>query len=145
MNKNIEKLYSIAKKENRVIIGLMSGTSVDGLDVAITHIKGNGTETELELLHFETIAFDTAFKASIKSVLSKKNVDLEKVCMLNAHIAVTHADIILNCLHKWGYQSNDIDLIASHGQSIYHAPAWLHQQKIMETQPCKLAMAITLL
>jgi anhydro-N-acetylmuramic acid kinase len=129
MNKNIEKLCSIAKKEERFIIGLMSGTSVDGLDVALCSIKGSGSNTNLKLLNFETIPFDKHFKEEIKTILSKRAVDLEKVCMLNAHIAIVHAEIILDCLKKWNLSADKIDLLASHGQSIYHAPAALHKQK----------------
>ena len=53
MNPSIEKLYHIAQKPQRLIIGLMSGTSVDGLDVALCKVMGNGADTKTELLHFE--------------------------------------------------------------------------------------------
>ncbi|OIR13134.1 anhydro-N-acetylmuramic acid kinase [mine drainage metagenome] len=126
MNKNIDQLYRIANKKERLIIGLMSGTSVDGLDVALCNFKGNGAETEIEILFFETVAFDDDFKKEIKSVFSKRNVDLEKVCLLNAWIADRHAAIINDCLKKWNIKNGDVDLIASHGQTIYHAPKILH-------------------
>ena len=126
MNKNIEQLYRIANKEERLIIGLMSGTSLDGLDVALCRFKGSGTETEIEILFFESIAYADDFKKEIKSVFSKRTVDLEKVCLLNAWIAEQHAAIINNCLQKWKIKNEDVDLIASHGQTIYHAPKNLH-------------------
>jgi anhydro-N-acetylmuramic acid kinase len=129
MNSNIERLYKIAQKKDRLVIGLMSGTSVDGLDVALCKIKGSGVDTDLELLEFETIPFDKSLKAEIKTILSKKTVDLERVCLLNAHIAIVHSEIILKCLTKWKLTAGQIDLIASHGQSIYHAPASLHKQQ----------------
>ncbi len=126
MNKNIEQLYRIANKKERLIIGLMSGTSLDGLDVALCRFKGSGTETEIEILFFESIAYADDFKKEIKSVFSKRTVDLEKVCLLNAWIAEQHAAIINNCLQKWEIKNEDVDLIASHGQTIYHAPKILH-------------------
>jgi len=126
MNQNIAALYKIANKPERTIIGLMSGTSVDGLDVALCRFSGQGMDTNLQLLAFETISYNAAFKNQIKSVFSKRQVDLEKVCLLNAWVALEHAKIILDCLNKWQKDPADVDLIASHGQTIYHAPKFLH-------------------
>ncbi|MEP6712703.1 MAG: anhydro-N-acetylmuramic acid kinase [Ferruginibacter sp.] len=128
MNRNIERLYKIAKKKKRMVIGLMSGTSLDGLDVALCSIKNSGIKTKLQLVHFTTIAFDEDFKNEIKTIFSKKNIDLEKLCLLNPWIALKHAGIIDQCLKEWNINKDNIDLIASHGQTIYHAPKSLHQQ-----------------
>ena len=128
MNLNIERLYKIAKKDKRFIIGLMSGTSLDGLDVALCKIKKSGINTKVEVVRFETISFEDDFKNEIKTVFSKKNVILEKLCLLNPWIALKHAAIIKDCLKKWKIKNSKIDLIASHGQTVYHAPISLHQQ-----------------
>ena len=129
MNSNIDKLYTIAQKPSRLIIGLMSGTSLDGLDVALCRFNGSGLETKIDVLHFETVSYNDDFKQEIKSVFSKRQADLEKVCLLNAWIAEQHAEMILRCLKKWNVETDSIDLIASHGQTIYHAPKSLHQQE----------------
>ena len=91
MNSNIQKLVSIANKPKRLVIGLMSGTSLDGLDIALCNIEGNGPGTKLELLNFETIPYTDDLKLQIKNVFSKKNIDLEKLCLLNPWIALQHA------------------------------------------------------
>ncbi|HET9745309.1 MAG TPA: anhydro-N-acetylmuramic acid kinase [Chitinophagaceae bacterium] len=126
MKSSVERLYLIASKKERLIIGLMSGTSFDGLDVALCRIKGSGTQTTCELVHFETVSYSSDFKEELKSIFSRRDADLEKVCLLNEWVAIQHASIINQCLEKWRYSKNNIDLIASHGQSIYHAPKFLH-------------------
>ncbi|MBP6024120.1 anhydro-N-acetylmuramic acid kinase [Ferruginibacter sp.] len=128
MNLDLEKLYAISKKPVRKIIGLMSGTSLDGLDVALCSFSGNGLNTKISLLQFDTIAFNEDFKTEIKTIFSKKNIDFEKLCLLNPWVALQHAAIINACLQKWNINKDEIDLIASHGQTVYHAPKSLHQQ-----------------
>ena len=129
MNSDLEKLYAISKKPERKIMGLMSGTSLDGLDIALCSFSGHGLQTKIRLLKFETVAFDEDFKSEIKSVFSKKNIDFEKLCLLNPWIALKHAGIIYSCLKKWNIDKEEVDLLASHGQTVYHAPKILHQQQ----------------
>lgn len=126
MNTQIQRLYDIACKENRLIIGLMSGTSFDGLDLALCRISGEGSNTQLELVEFETVPYKASFKEKLKNIFSRKDANLEMVCLLNAWVAQQHAAIINSCLKKWNYTNEQIDLIASHGQTIYHAPQLLH-------------------
>lgn len=127
MNTNISRLYEIANKAERLVIGLMSGTSVDGLDVALCRFSGTGMDTDIELLEFETVSYQGDYKQEIASVFSKRNVDLEKVCLLNGWVATQHAGMILQCLQQWGRKPGEIDLVASHGQTIFHAPKSLHK------------------
>jgi anhydro-N-acetylmuramic acid kinase len=129
MNLNIKHLYEIAQKEKRVIIGLMSGTSLDGLDIALCEISGNGINTAVQLLHFETCAYNTAFKEEIRTVFAKEVIDFQYLAILNEWIACQHAELILSCLKKWNFNTNQVDLIASHGQTVMHAPKILHQKK----------------
>lgn len=129
MNANIESLYKIAKKTSRQILGLMSGTSLDGLDVALCEISGSGESTEVKLLHFDTIEYSIEFKKEIKSIFAKQTIDFQKLVLLNEWIGTIHADMILECLKTWNISTNKVDIIASHGQTVFHAPKILHQQE----------------
>jgi anhydro-N-acetylmuramic acid kinase len=122
MNPNIQHLFNIARKPSRRIIGLMSGTSLDGLDIALCSIHGNGITTKLEVLHFETIGYTGSFKKEIRAVFAKENIELKKLCLLNPQIALQHAAMVNDCLKKWEVDATGVDLIASHGQTIYHSP-----------------------
>ncbi|RYY23145.1 MAG: anhydro-N-acetylmuramic acid kinase [Chitinophagaceae bacterium] len=64
----------------------------------------------------------------MSSVFSKRDADLEKITLLNGWIARQHAAIILSCLRQWKLVPADVDLIASHGQTIFHAPKSLHKR-----------------
>jgi anhydro-N-acetylmuramic acid kinase len=128
MNPQIHQLYKIAQKPSRLIIGLMSGTSVDGLDIALCKLTGTGNTTQVALIQFETFSYNDAFKNNIASIFSKRSVDLEAVCLINEWVGITHGKMILTALQKWNIKAEDIDAIASHGQTIYHAPKWMHKQ-----------------
>lgn len=129
MNPNINRLAGIAQKDTRLIIGLMSGTSLDGLDIALCEIKGSGFDTSLSMKKFTTVSYDEDLKNEVRQVFSKKNIDLQKLCLLNEWIGSKHAVIVNECLQSWEVKNSDIDLIASHGQTIYHAPKTLHRQE----------------
>jgi len=127
MNPYLKKLYELSNAPSRVIIGLMSGTSLDGLDVALCRFHGSGLDTKTELLKFKTIPYAVEFKEELKSISFKEQVDLQKVTLLNAHIGTYHGELILQCLQDWGIEAETVDVIASHGQTIFHAPKSLHQ------------------
>lgn len=126
MNNSLERLYQISNKNKRLVLGLMSGTSLDGLDIALCSVEGNGLSTQLTLLQFNTVPFPYNLKEKIRAVFSKRQVDLEQVCLLNSYLGSYHADLIIHTLQQWQIKPEEIDLIASHGQTIYHAPAALH-------------------
>lgn len=126
LNRNLHQLTRIAEKEQRMVLGLMSGTSVDGLDIALCRFRGDGPNTEMELVDFETIAYETAFKTEIKKVFSKKQVDFEALCLLHPWVATEQAAMINAFLKQRGIAATKVDLIASHGQTVYHAPKALH-------------------
>ncbi len=126
MHTHIQQLHQIAGKKQRNIIGLMSGTSMDGLDIALCTISGAGTHTEVALSQFMTIPYSPDVKGRILDVFSKDMVNLPQLCMLNPWLGLLHARMINHALSTWGIDPSTVDLIASHGQTVYHAPKSLH-------------------
>lgn len=122
----IQKLYDLSQKPSRRIIGLMSGTSLDGLDVALCEVSGSGLATKLVVEQFATVPFTEEFRNKIRVVFAKREVDFQHLCLLNAHIGTQHGCMVLDCLEGWKIKPGEIDLIASHGQTVYHAPKKQH-------------------
>ncbi len=122
MNTQIEKLYQIAQKKERLIIGLMSGTSLDGLDIALCQVSGSGTNTQLRLLNFATASYSSDFRDEVKQIFAQKQVDHLLWSTLHVKVAQVHADMVLSRMKAWGLKSEDVDIIASHGQTVFHAP-----------------------
>jgi anhydro-N-acetylmuramic acid kinase len=122
----VGKLAQIAKKPSRRIIGLMSGTSLDGLDVALCRIAGSGRYSKLVVEQSKTFAYTEEAKLAIKKVFAKDVINLQELCLLNEEIGNLHGKWVNAALQAWGLNAEDIDLIASHGQTIFHAPQSFH-------------------
>ena len=128
MNPHLARLCQLADQPSRRIIGLMSGTSLDGLDVALCRLEGHGHGTRLTLEHFRTVPYDEDTKQRIREVFARDTVNLEYLTLLNPWLGRLHARAVLACLAQWQVAPAEVDLIASHGQTIYHAPRHQHQR-----------------
>ena len=127
MNPYLARLCRIGQQPSRRIVGLMSGTSLDGLDVALCRLTGHGVGTRLELEHFATVPYDDDIRARIRRVFAREQVSLEYLTLLNPWLGQLHARMVRECLHRWHIDPADVDLVASHGQTVYHAPQHQHQ------------------
>ena len=123
MNPSIKKLAKIAEKQSRKIIGLMSGTSLDGLDIALCTISGHGHVTRVSVDQFITKSYSDDEREILLRISSAEKVELSEVCYQHSWLGHLHAGMILSALDEWGVQPSDVDCIASHGQTIYHQPA----------------------
>lgn len=123
MNPSIKKLAAISGQESRTIVGLMSGTSLDGLDIALCNISGSGMETRVNLSHFVTKPYSEYHKSHLKKISSVEKVSLAELCWQHTWLAAYHAELILEALSDWNIDPEEVDCIGSHGQTIYHLPA----------------------
>ena len=126
MNNNLSRLFSIEKKQTRHIVGLMSGTSLDGLDIALCAIEGSGLDTKVILKQFATIPYPQDVKEKIKKVFAKEKVDFGYLILLNGWVGKLHGRWIKDCLKNWNIAVEEVDIIASHGQTVFHYPKIFH-------------------
>ena len=123
MNPFIKSLAETSLKKRKRIIGLMSGTSLDGLDIALCDIEGNGFDTAVKVVEFITMPYGENEKELLKRVSSADSVLLKDVCYLHSWLAGYHSNLIRKALKRWNMNPDQVDCIASHGQTIYHYPA----------------------
>ncbi|MED4051007.1 anhydro-N-acetylmuramic acid kinase AnmK [Priestia megaterium] len=104
------------------IVGLMSGTSLDGIDAALINVENSGTDTRLKLIEFITYPFSKEIENEIKLALSLEESNVQLICSLNFKLGKLFAEAVKNVCKKAGFPLEKLDLIGSHGQTIYHQP-----------------------
>ncbi len=102
---------------------------MDGLDVALCELSGAGEATTVKLLNFKTIDYTDDIKTEIRKIFAQQTIEFQHLALLNEWIGTLHAEMILDCLNVWNVAASEVDLIASHGQTVMHAPKILHGQK----------------
>ena len=99
-------------------IGLMSGTSLDGVDAALVLFKGRKTT----LIKCVTLPYDATFKNELFRNLHDATAKLSEISRLNFRLGYYFKDAIDLVLQDTGYVYDDITFVASHGQTIWHDP-----------------------
>lgn len=103
-------------------VGLMSGTSLDGVDAALVEITGVNETTQLELLKFNSYPFTEAVKERIKAALSVATSNVEVICSLNFELGQLFGEAVVKICQEYGINSEELGFVASHGQTLYHLP-----------------------
>ena len=109
-------------KEVRHVVGMMSGTSVDGVDAALVEISGTDSEPKVKLLAFENKPYPPQVREKIFSLFTPANATVDKVGYMNFLLGEIYAKSALSVIEKAGMKPEKIDVIGSHGQTIWHAP-----------------------
>ena len=129
----MKSLHQLAQKGTKKVIGLMSGTSVDGVDAALVEIQGHGLETQVELIAFHSLPFEAEVRDRIFDLFHPETSRVDEICQMNFLIAEVFADAALGVVREAGLGGEGIDLIGSHGQTVYHLPPQPEAQYIPST------------
>ncbi|MBI3194210.1 MAG: anhydro-N-acetylmuramic acid kinase [Ignavibacteriae bacterium] len=118
----MNKLIQLKGKKKKLVIGLMSGTSADGIDAALTEIQGSGIQTKVNALAFGTYPYPSGFKKFLLKNSDAKTARLDEIARLNFLIGEMFADAAHRICKKPKVKIENVDLIGSHGQTIHHLP-----------------------
>lgn len=106
----------------KLAVGLMSGTSLDGIDVLLASVSGSYKETKTEIIAFETLGFDDTIKEKLNHAMTLIFSNVSVLTSLNFELGYLFAEAVNKLLAKANVHADQIDFIASHGQTVYHIP-----------------------
>jgi anhydro-N-acetylmuramic acid kinase len=106
-------LTRLISKPRKRVVGLMSGTSLDGVDAALVEIDGFGEETRAQLIDFQSTPYTSEERAQIHALF---HADTSALCQANFRLGERFAQAAR------GVMQGEIDLIGSHGQTVWHQP-----------------------
>jgi anhydro-N-acetylmuramic acid kinase len=119
----MQLLQNIINKPERLIIGLMSGTSADGIDAALIRLVQRGIDdVDVSLIAFKTMAYPEGMKPHILHISDPESGHVDEICRMNFVLGELFAQAAMSLAQTAGLDFSEIDLIGSHGQTIYHLP-----------------------
>ncbi len=118
----MKSFHELLTRQTKKVIGLMSGTSADGVDAALVEIRGHGLSTQIDLITFDTFPFDAEIRTRIFNLFHPETSRVDEICEMNFLIGELFAQASLTLVERAQLCTDDIDLIGSHGQTIYHLP-----------------------
>lgn len=118
----LERLMHVATKYSRRIIGLMSGTSLDAIDVAMVRIEKHGLTAKVKLEHFREFPYPPKIRAVVRELFDPKRARIDDICRYDFILGEVFAAAVLRMLKETRIKAESVDLIASAGQTIWHDP-----------------------
>lgn len=107
---------------SHICIGMISGTSVDGIDVAICRIEGHAQDATLELIQFDTVPYPEEVRNELLALYDDQQNAVARLCSLNVVVGQCFADAAADQMKKAGINASDVEVIGSHGQTVWHQP-----------------------
>ncbi len=114
-------LTRLLSRDVKQVLGLMSGTSVDGLDCALVTVRGHGPATEVLAVRSSTYEYSPAVRQRIHSWF-RPETGVQTLCEASFWLAEHFAALSLRFLAELGVAPAEVDLIGSHGQTVWHQP-----------------------
>ena len=107
--------------DGAIVVGLMSGTSLDGISAAVVRFSDDvHGRPQFSLLSFTHRAYDTTARMRLEAAM--RDASAREYCRLNADLGDWLADAALAAMHDAGVRARDVAAIASHGQTLWHEP-----------------------
>ncbi|GAC1621304.1 MAG: anhydro-N-acetylmuramic acid kinase AnmK [Candidatus Acidiferrum sp.] len=108
------------KTKSMLVLGIMSGTSADGIDCALARISGAPPRLNTKLLNHCSVKFPSRVRKEILRIAEGNNTTSGELSQLNFRLGELFADAALTACKRFGVPTSHVALIGSHGQTIFH-------------------------
>jgi len=108
------------KERGMLVLGLMSGTSADGIDIALARISGAPPRAKARLLNHTAVKFPAQVRSEILCVAEQRAITAGELSQLNFRLGQLFADAAQTACQRFRMALSSVDLIGSHGQTIFH-------------------------
>lgn len=105
-----------------LVAGVMSGTSVDGMDVALVHLEGHGAGLDWEIKAWRESPFPPGMRDLLLAMGEAESVRMDDIARMNVRLAQAYADAITDTVREADLNLSDLDLVGCHGQTVRHLP-----------------------
>jgi len=119
----MQRLADLAQRSVRRVVGLISGTSADGIDAALVEVSGVGLRARLRLIAGLTVPFRPSDRDELFRMFDPSTATVDRITAFNFHLGDLFAEAALAVIAQAGMPVAEVDLIGSHGQTIWHIPA----------------------
>lgn len=113
---------ALLEKKEHLVVGLMSGTSADGIDVALARLSGAGLDTQVELLDFDVLKYSGPVRDRIVQAMGPAGLGNRETLLLGVYLGELFAHAVGHICKRAGVNRADVDLVGLHGQTLYHHP-----------------------
>src|SRR5262249_53447259 len=112
----------VADSRHRVAIGLMSGTSADGIDAVACCVSGRGTTMKARVLAHHYQPYRSAVARNLLAVMAPASTRTESICRLDVRVGEAFAEAAVALMKRARLRPRDVSVIGSHGQTVCHLP-----------------------
>ena len=110
------------------VVGLMSGTSLDGVDAALVKISDAQDNLQIDLVKYLSVPYLRELKEQLGELCIPEMARIEKISGMNMYLAEIFSEVTLTVIQQAGLTPSDVLLVSSHGQTIFHQPVPINME-----------------
>jgi anhydro-N-acetylmuramic acid kinase len=118
----MSRLHALLTQRARKVAGIMSGTSIDGVDVVVARLEGSGPGLAIEVLGHTHVDYPPDFRKIVLAHALDQGATVKSISQLNVALSHVYRDAVLQALRQTSLDVSELDLVGCHGQTVQHVP-----------------------